>query len=123
MVLLPYLSGGSFIVQLGAGVPTMEKEQILQRLRDELQEARERRNEAARRYHEITGEVPTRIPSPDNVDRIKIASQEYTNAIHAVEEAFKAQSDFLFHGVVPPGLVGKPHGSERHRSKSKEQGR
>jgi hypothetical protein len=94
----------------------MEKWQILQRLRDELQTARDRRSEAARRFYEITDQVPTGIPYPDNVARIKTASQEYASAIEAVEEASKAQSDFLFHGVIPPGFVTRPPSSERQRS-------
>jgi hypothetical protein len=99
----------------------MEKEQILQRLRDDLQKAREHRNEAARRFHEITDQVPTGIPYPDNVDRIKAASQEYASAIQAVEEASKAQSDFLLYGMIPTGFAPKPPGSERQRFKGDDE--
>jgi len=41
--------------------------------------AGERRNEAARRFYEMTDQVPTGIPHPDNVDRIKAVSHEYSN--------------------------------------------
>ena len=59
----------------------------------------ERRNEAASRFHELTVTVPSGIPFPDNVTRIKAASQEYTSALQAVEDASKAQADFLLNGL------------------------
>jgi hypothetical protein len=85
----------------------MERSQILGRLKEDLEKAQQWRDPASMQFHRLIADVPTGIPFPDNVARIKTASQDYTNAIRAVESALKAQNDFLFHGVLPPESAGE----------------
>lgn len=77
---------------------------ILRSLQDKLREAREWRERASARFEEVTRAGPSGLPYPDSVDRIKAASNEYTLALNAFNDALKEQNDYIVHGKIPPGL-------------------
>lgn len=64
-------------------------------------------------------EVPSGIPHPDGVQRIKKASHDLSSARAALNAAVARQCAFVLHGIVPDDLTsqpgenieGKPHGN------------
>lgn len=82
----------------------MERERILRTLRAELAAAQHRRDDAAARFNEMISEVPSNIPHPDGVERIRQISGEYGRTQAEATAAFGRLNDFLIHGKVPPHL-------------------
>lgn len=83
----------------------MNPERILQALRDELHQARERHDLASKQFSDILSDVPSGLPHPDGTQRIQLASREYNEALRAQYEALSRLNDFMVHGTVPPDLI------------------
>jgi hypothetical protein len=80
----------------------MDRARILQGLENDRTKARERRNRASTRFDEAVSGAASGIPYPDNTERLRNASKEYTLALEAVKDAPKKQNDFLIRGILPP---------------------
>jgi hypothetical protein len=89
----------------------MEYQQILHALQAELEAARQIREAASKRFDEIIAHVPSGVPYPDSVERIRQASREYCSAQQAVMLAMNRLNDFLVHGTVT-GSEQKPAAKE-----------
>jgi|SRR5579863_2344088 len=89
----------------------MERDRILHALQAELEAAKQSRDAASQRFDEIISHVPSGIPYPDNVERIRQASREYTSTQQAVMLALNRLNEFLAHGTVTE-VVRKPAAEE-----------
>jgi hypothetical protein len=78
-----------------------EDNKILARLRREEALARERSQQAFRNFQEITKDVPSGLPHPDGVERIRIAHSELTHANETYHAAHKRLLDFLLYRALP----------------------
>lgn len=73
----------------------MEREQILYALRADLEAAIKNRDAVSGHFDDVISHVPSGIPYPDNVERIRQASREYTIAQQALMLATDRLNDFL----------------------------
>jgi hypothetical protein len=82
----------------------MDRESILRVLRQDLDEARKRREIASARFDEVLKDIPSGVPYPDSAKRIQRVSSEYAETQTAALSALMRPNDFLIYGTVPPGL-------------------
>jgi hypothetical protein len=99
-----------------------ETERVRQALHQDVRMAHERRESAAARFHEIINQIPSGIPSPDGVDRIRQASHHWSYAQREVVDAQKRLENFLMYGTIPTELERKPTASERLEAREKKAG-
>lgn len=85
----------------------MDRIEILRRLDEDLQKAREWRASASAHFDEVTRGIPSGVPFPDNVARINFASKQYTHSLEAVSEALKRRNYFLIHERLPESAPSK----------------
>ena len=78
----------------------MEREQVLKQFEERLREARARRDRASAHFDEAIKRIGH--GQSDNFERIQAASKEYSEALAAVREAVRLQSEYLLHGALPP---------------------
>jgi uncharacterized protein Yka (UPF0111/DUF47 family) len=71
-------------------LPAMDRGQLLRELETRLREARDQRDSAATRF----GQVFKQIPRASD-EQIRAATQEYSDAIDALDQALAELSDFL----------------------------
>jgi hypothetical protein len=69
-----------------------------------LHEATERAEAATDAFAAITSSIPSRMPHPDGVQRIRNASRELTEARDEMMKAHKRLNEFLETGAVPDDL-------------------
>jgi hypothetical protein len=81
-----------------------EKRAVRAKLVHELHEATMRADAATAAFTEVTGDIPSRLPHPDGVQRIHNASREMDTARKAMMTANARLNDFLERGVVPEDL-------------------
>lgn len=91
----------------------MERDEILNILTARVQKAREDRDLASAHYDDVMKELPSRIPFPDNVDRIRRASKEYGDALTNLTQALRDQAEFIRTGRIPSGLESPPDEREK----------
>jgi hypothetical protein len=86
----------------------VDRREIRQLLQEDFDAAQQRRIAASERYSEIINDIPSGIPHPDGIDRIRQVSGEYKASREAASEAMQRLSDFLIRGSIPPELERKP---------------
>ena len=59
-------------------------------------------------FNAITGEIPSGIPHPDGVQRIRNASRDLSSARAELMRVHNRIQDYLIRGIVPEDL--KPYG-------------
>jgi hypothetical protein len=82
----------------------MDREAILKILENRTSVARERQQQAAKRFKEILEDCPSATPQPDGTTLIQRAAQSYRRATH---ELWAAQSQivaFLLDQIIPDDL-------------------
>ena len=82
----------------------VDRERILSILHQDLRIAREKRDQASAHFNDIMGQIPSGVPYPDNQDRIRRASRDYTRAQEVLTAATVRLNAYLIDGEVPPGL-------------------
>jgi hypothetical protein len=82
----------------------MDPESALECLRDQLAAAREQAKRTSDAFDAIVREVPSGIPYPDSVQRIRDASREYNSARVSLTIALKRLNDFQVRGIIPDDL-------------------
>jgi hypothetical protein len=82
----------------------MQREEILRILKTELSLAEHRRDAAAAFFREIIGNIPSGIPHPDGVERIRAASHDYRRALNEAATASARLNEFLAQGTIPPDI-------------------
>ena len=88
--------------------PATSENQIRKTLHEELWAATERAWEASEAFIAITGEIPSGIPHPDGVQRIRNASFDLSCARAELMRVHNRIQDYLIRGIVPEDL--KPYG-------------
>ncbi len=78
-----------------------DREQIENRLRSELHEARRRFESATGDFGAVTASVPSGIPFPDNVTRLQQAGCERHAAMRELREALRRWNEFVIDGKLP----------------------
>ena len=73
-------------------------------LRDQLNRAKQQRDEASKRFAELLHEIPGGLPAGDGTYRLHQASREYYRSLEAVATASLHLSDFLLKGTLSAGL-------------------
>jgi hypothetical protein len=99
-----------------------DPQEIRQLLQDDFDAAQQRRIKASKRFAEVMGDIPSRIPHPDGTDRIRLASREYSDSREEATAAMKRLSDYLIRGIIPPELERKPAGKETQQEPDKQSG-
>src|ERR1700674_1578370 len=84
----------------------MDREQILQALRANLDASGQRRDVASERFDAIIREVPSGLPHL--AERIRRASREYTQAQEAVSDLLVKVTDYLSRGTATTYPKAKP---------------
>ena len=83
----------------------LDRSKILERLHQDREIARRRRDEASSHFDDIIRQVPHGgIPYPDSQERIRRASHDYTRAQRDLANATARLNDYLIDGTVPPQL-------------------
>jgi hypothetical protein len=97
-----------------------ERERILKILRDVLDSALKERNDASEAFDEVLRDIPSRIPHPDGVQRIKNTSSALSVAREKTLMAITQLRHFELHGIIPRDLkkpaqeeLDQPHPKKR----------
>jgi hypothetical protein len=84
--------------------PSTSEHEIRTTLFQELLAATARNNEANREFDEVIGQVPTGLPHPDGVQRIRNASSKLSAARKQMGVAHNRLDDYFARGIVPDEL-------------------
>jgi hypothetical protein len=85
-----------------------ERERIGKILRDAFDAALVARNTASQDFDEILRNIPSALPHPDGVQRIKNASHALSAARETMIVAMIRLREFENRGIVPDDLIKKP---------------
>ncbi|MEO8127749.1 MAG: hypothetical protein ABJF23_28710 [Bryobacteraceae bacterium] len=85
----------------------MLREEILAALRKDLASAREQEKIAREYFTQVNTDLPSGIPHPDGVQRIRNASVSYAAARTTVMHALSRLNGFLIHGTVPDEMQSR----------------
>ena len=78
--------------------------QIRRTLLQDVLELHARINEATRELEAVTGQIPSGLPHPDGVQRIKAASNRLAIARKKLVKAHRRLHDHFGRGIVPEDL-------------------
>jgi hypothetical protein len=84
---------------------TASDQDIRGALLQEILEYTARTGEAAREFEGVAGQVPSGLPHPDGVQRIKNASINLSTARKELMNAHKRLDDYFDRGIVPEDLL------------------
>lgn len=87
--------------------------EILEKLAERVRNTSAERDEALRELNQLTQNIPTGLPAPDGLTRIRQAGHRYKRAVSEWQEAIQEQTDYLVNRVVPEDLR-KPPGKAAH---------
>jgi hypothetical protein len=97
-----YESGVPVCLKCAEASPEVRKARIT--LFRSLHEATKCAEAATDAFAAITSSIPSRMPHPDGVQRIRNASRELTEARNEMMQAHKRLNEFLETGAVPDDL-------------------
>jgi len=83
-------------------------DEVLRIMQSDTDSAKRLLKHATRVFDSMVCEIPSGIPYPDGVQRIKNASRELSAARSALNTAVERQSAFVLHGTVPDDLYTQP---------------
>jgi hypothetical protein len=78
--------------------------QIRNRLQKEERIAREESHQLLAALREMTADLPSEIPYPDNSERIRQASESARRAQQKYAQALQRLMDFRMNGIIPEDL-------------------
>ena len=70
-------------------------------LYQEAVKARDRVNSASKAFSEITANIPSELPHPDGMQRIRNAANQLKLARKEMRQAYSRLNDYLTHRIVP----------------------
>ena len=85
----------------------MEREEIMKILQDDVTCAKQQSDDANRAFDDVIREVPSMLPHPDGVQRIKNVSRDLALSHNKLNEAVERLNDFMLHGTIPQDLQRK----------------
>jgi hypothetical protein len=78
--------------------------EILTKLREALDAARQRSDAASQHFDEIIRGAPSGLPNPDGVDQVGLASSEFIQPRQNLMDAHLKLENFIAHGTIPEEL-------------------
>jgi hypothetical protein len=91
----------------GDGAPFCPGCSVREALTQEVLESTAKKGEAFRKFEAAMLHVPSELPHPDGVQRIKNASNDLTVARKEMARAYARLADYLDRGIVPEDLKAK----------------
>ncbi len=91
----------------GSSVPICPGCSVRETLTQEVLETTAYKAEAFRKFEAIMLKVPSGLPQPDGVQRIKNASNDLSIARKEMARAYARLSDYVERGIVPDDLKTK----------------
>jgi len=91
----------------GDGVPICPGCLVREALTREVLENTAKKSEAFRKFEATMLQVPSGLPHPDGVQRIKNASNDLSVARKEMARAYARLADYLDRGIVPEDLKAK----------------
>ena len=99
-----------------------DRQQILRLLEEEVRAARAERDKATQQADALYQDVPSGIPAPDSVLRIKQVSRDLSMTRQRVVEAYVRLNAFVTQGIVPDHLKEHlPNKDAKGKSGKKDQ--
>jgi len=86
----------------------VEREEIMKILQDDVTCAKQQLDDANRAFDGVIREVPSMLPHPDGVQRIKNVSRDLALSHDKLNEAVERLNNFMLHGTIPQDLQSKP---------------
>lgn len=86
----------------------MDRDEVLKIMQSDIDATKLVMEHAMKVFDGMVREVPSGIPYPDGVQRIKNASRELSSARAALNAAVARQCAFVLHGIVPDDLFTQP---------------
>ena len=97
----------------------MEHEEVMKILQDDVTCAKQQLDDANRRFDDVIREVPSLLPHPDGVQRIKNVSRDLALSHNELNEAVERLNNFVLQGTIPQDLQRKP--SKKQEGDSQKQ--
>ena len=97
----------------------MEREDVMKILQDEVTCSKQQLDAANRTFDDVIREVPSMLPNPDGIQRIKNVSRDLALCRDKLNEAVERLNNFMLHGTIPHDLRKKP--SKKHDGDSQKQ--
>src|SRR3954464_246125 len=97
-----------------------ERERIAKTLQDALDAALQERDTKSQEFDQILAQIPSGLPQPDGVQRIKNASTALSVAREKMIEAVIRLREFTNRGIIPEDLK-KPVQKERGRAEERSE--
>ena len=79
-------------------------ERIERILRGELDRTHRLYKAEAAQFRSVTQDIPSRIPQPDGVARIRQAADKHNDALDAYKTALRRFNDYAINRIVPDDL-------------------
>jgi hypothetical protein len=98
--------GGIPICIACSDAPIPPNRTVYLRLIEELAEATTEHQEATVAYNQVMWEIPSSLPHPDGVQRIRSISHQLAVAKKRLANAHSRLTDFLGTGTIPEDLFG-----------------
>jgi hypothetical protein len=83
---------------------SVDRDEVLKIMQSDIDATRLVMKHAMKVFDSMVREVPSAIPHPDGVQRIKNASRDLSSARAALNAAVARQCAFVLHGIVPDDL-------------------
>ncbi len=80
---------------------------ISRMLKDDVRLARIAYENAHADFKMVTAEIPSGLPSPDGVHRIRNAANSYRSALDDYQERLRDLDGFLRNGLIPPRVKNR----------------
>ena len=81
-----------------------KREGVRQRLTREVQETKEQFKTEAAKFRAVVRDVPSGLPYPDSVTRVKIAAHDHNEALEAYKKAVARLNDYTQRDIIPVDL-------------------
>lgn len=97
--------GGIPVCLACISLPSLPKRTIHTRLMEDLADATAQHSAATAAYNEVMWEIPSAIPHPDGVRRIRSISHDLAVSKARLARAHSRLADFLDTGAIPEDLL------------------
>jgi hypothetical protein len=87
---------------------SVDRDEVLKIMQSDIDATKLVMEHALKVFDGMVREVPSGIPHPDGVQRIKNASRDLSSARAALNAAVARQCAFVLHGIVPDDLFSQP---------------
>jgi len=86
----------------------MDRDKVLKIMQSDIDATKLAMQHAMKVFDGMVRDVPSGIPHPDGLQRLKNASRDLSSARAALNAAVARQCAFVLHGIVPDDLFTQP---------------